>query len=391
MRRAARLALLLGGACLLLSALTYTRAVRAAAPLLPLPATDLPATGPRIILLTSYYTEPVEERRSELIGVLQANINNPHIDAICLLVEMRDGEPPPAVPHSPKLHLVHVTAQPTYAAFLRHANARFAGDVVIVQNTDIAWLPATTPLLRKLPAGTVYALSRHPHPSAATDKRCSERQQCEDYNGSHDAFVFRSPLPDPLLAALDFRQNLWGAENRVIYELKAAGLAVLNPCKTIRTTHHHCSRKRTTPRQRINRQKGDRYGNFFKSGFAASAKLYSPHPDLLRCQQVQDDSYAIPVVDKDPRALLGKNQSRWARNVALYLVNQQRWEALRCEERFATPAIAASEKESGWRAPAAIERLRRLQALAHPALFSHAYGRAVRDAVLRNVTAALGD
>ncbi len=41
---------------------------------------------------------------------------------------------------------------------------------------------------------------------------------------ARDAFVFRSPLPAGLLPALDFRQNLWGAENRVIYELKAAGI-----------------------------------------------------------------------------------------------------------------------------------------------------------------------
>eukprot|EP00668_Euglena_longa_P036083 GGOE01046374.1.p1 GENE.GGOE01046374.1~~GGOE01046374.1.p1 ORF type:complete len:330 (-),score=91.98 GGOE01046374.1:378-1367(-) len=312
MRLASHLALLIGGACLL-----YVIAYVRTAMLLPLSAApDARASRPRVILLTSYYAEPMEERRRELGGALQANLDNPHIDAVCLLVESRAGELQPELPNSPKLSLVTVKAQPTYTAFLHHANNMFPGDVVIVQNTDIVWKPATTTLLHHLPSQTVFALSRHPHPSATADRRCSERQQCEDYNGSHDVFVFRSPMPAHLLGVLDFRQNLWGAENRVIYELKAAGLTVLNPCKTIITTHHHCSRKRTTPHQRINRQKGDRYGDFYKSGFVASTKLFAPRPDLVRCLQVQDDSYSIPFVDKDPRALLGKNMSRWLSNVA---------------------------------------------------------------------------
>ena len=341
-----------------------------------------------VILLTSYYHESVESRSLELFQTTSANLHNPHIDAVHLLLELHGDQTRPSLPQHDKLHVIPVSKQPTYAEMVRQANT-FAGSIVIIQNTDIEWDNASTQHLQQLSPNVVYALSRHPDPQAKSDQKCSERQQCEDYNGSHDAFAFVSPLPGKLLETLQFRQNLWGAENRVIYELKSAGVLVLNPCKTIITTHHHCSRKRSTPKERMNREKGDRYGAFYKSGFVASAKQYLATDQLVKCQQIQDDSYSIPFVDKDPHAMLGKNMTKWVHNAQLHIENNRLWEALDCERLFMLPNIRPSEKEAGWRSGKSIQRLVKLQLLVHPALFSHTYNRTFREKMIRNITAQL--
>uniref|UniRef100_A0A7S1NX27 Uncharacterized protein n=1 Tax=Eutreptiella gymnastica TaxID=73025 RepID=A0A7S1NX27_9EUGL len=364
------------------------------------PSDETPAAGsqtllpPRrtVVLMTSYYQEPVDARRQELQQTVLSNLRNPHIDRVCLLVEI-PGESPtpedaagllglPAWARS-KLYPVRVRHQPLYSDMVGRANAEFPRSIVIIQNTDIEWDNSTTSQLQELTPNTVFALSRHPDPRAATEQSCKERQQCEDYNGSHDAFAFIAPLPAALTTPLHFRQNLWGAENRVIYELKAAGLVVLNPCKSIITTHHHCSRKRSTPKERINRQKGDRYGAFYKSGFAAAAKLYPVTPERLQCQEILDASYGIPFVDKDPRAMLGKNMSKWMQNAEAHLANQRQWEAAQCEERLLVPEVLPADKDPGWRSPKQIQRLLHLQKYLHPALFSHQFNKTTREARIR--------
>lgn len=341
-----------------------------------------------VTLMTSYYHEPVEARRLELFETVVANLRNPHIDTVCLLLEVHQDQEQPALPTHDKLRTIVMSEQPLYSQIINHANTQFSDHIVILQNTDIEWDNTTTGKLQALAPGTVFALSRHPHPRARTEPKCSERQQCEDYNGSHDAFAFISPLPQSLMKELQFRQNLWGAENRVIYELKAAGLVVLNPCKSIITTHYHCSRKRSTPQQRINREKGDRYGAFYKSGFVASAKLYAITDQRLQCQQIQDDSYGIPFVDKDPRAMLGKSMTKWQSNAQLHVLNNEQWSLKECEKHFMVPEVSPSEKEAGWRSPKQMQRLTNLQSHLHLALFSHTANKTFRESLLRTIARA---
>lgn len=46
-----------------------------------------------------------------------------------------------------------------------------------------------------------------------------------------------APTPVPMA------QNIWGAENRVIWTLKCLNYSVTNPCKELATVHHHCFSK----------------------------------------------------------------------------------------------------------------------------------------------------
>lgn len=44
------------------------------------------------------------------------------------------------------------------------------------------------------------------------------------------SFSYEVPMP----------QNVWGAENRVLYAIKCLNISVTNPCRELATAHHHC-------------------------------------------------------------------------------------------------------------------------------------------------------
>eukprot|EP00992_Anisonema_acinus_P013630 TRINITY_DN883_c0_g1_i1.p1 TRINITY_DN883_c0_g1~~TRINITY_DN883_c0_g1_i1.p1 ORF type:complete len:395 (-),score=42.83 TRINITY_DN883_c0_g1_i1:64-1248(-) len=338
-----------------------------------------------VVLITSFYEEKFVARKVELMNALSQNLRSGCFSAIHVLVEgtTEVGD------ELSDVEIVPISHQPTYKDFFQYAASVLPGSIVVVQNTDILWDAGTCSGISKINRGTVFALSRHPHPNATADKRCSERQQCFDYNGSHDAFVFISPLPLSVLDATDFRQNLWGAENRLIFELRAAGLLLFNPCKSVLTRHAHCSRKRSTPQERINRAGGGRYDDFYKSGFVASTRLYNPKDARVACQKLQDASYEIAYVDTIPRRLLGKNMSKWMRNMELHIDNQRSWNVMNCSKVFQIDEIRPSERQRDWRAPAALRHLQTLQRLASAALFSHTVDKSTRERAVQNVEKVL--
>ena len=68
---------------------------------------------------------------------------------------------------------------------------------------------------------------------------------CDNYMGSHDAFVFAAPIAKRIPPKLSFTQNHLGAENVVIWEFKnTKGYVVRNPCRVVRAMHLHCVAER---------------------------------------------------------------------------------------------------------------------------------------------------
>ena len=41
----------------------------------------------------------------------------------------------------------------------------------------------------------------------------------DTYRGSHDAFIFKSPVSETILKHIKFPQNVWGSENVLLYEI----------------------------------------------------------------------------------------------------------------------------------------------------------------------------
>ena len=110
---------------------------------------------------------------------------------------------------------------------------------------------------------TMYALTRHETPE---NKRvCKVRDFCgprSHYMGSHDAFLFRLlvPLPSRLLDSIDYRPNIRGIEQVLIYYFKKyVQFNIKNPCRILYIVHHHCSEKRNMTERSIQGQRVDSY------------------------------------------------------------------------------------------------------------------------------------
>ena len=110
---------------------------------------------------------------------------------------------------------------------------------------------------------TMYALTRHVTPE--NKRLCHAQDFCgptATYFGSHDAFLFRLlvPLPSQLLDSIDFRPNMMGIEQVLIFHFrKYVKFDVKNPCKILHVVHHHCSNVRNQTERLIQGSRVDRY------------------------------------------------------------------------------------------------------------------------------------
>lgn len=212
------------------------------------------------VIMSFYKGSYKKDRFEEILVALRKNLRNPFIMAVHTLWEDYDpiefvGDPELEL----KLVRVNFGVQPTYKDLLDYANLRMGrGAIAAVINSDIFFdetIGCVSPVTDQHTAFNarkqhlVYALSRHPtYP-------CLNRPDfCENYSGSHDAFVFALPLPYNFSSAVDFTQNNLGAENILIWEFRQTeGYVVKNPCNTIRCYHIHCTKERHYEHKTISR------------------------------------------------------------------------------------------------------------------------------------------
>lgn len=95
----------------------------------------------------------------------------------------------------------------------------------------------------------VYALTRYEHDNSSP--------LIDNYEGSHDVFMFKSPINSNIIRRINHPQNVWGSENVLLYELQNFQYRIFNPCRSIIIVHEHKSGERNADRIRINC--GDRY------------------------------------------------------------------------------------------------------------------------------------
>ena len=110
---------------------------------------------------------------------------------------------------------------------------------------------------------TMYALTRHETPENV--RLCKAEDFCGPkarYMGSHDAFLFRllEPLPSQLLDSIDYRPNMLGIEQVLIFNFhKYVQFKTKNPCKILYIVHHHCSEIRDNKEQTVQGKRLDHY------------------------------------------------------------------------------------------------------------------------------------
>jgi hypothetical protein len=252
--------------------------IRVTEGLLPI-MTQLPFTRGIHIITTFYKGDYRHARFMEIVTCLKRNLRNKFVTAVHTLWE--DKDPIDFIPEPTlraKLIRVNYGTQPTYKDLFDYAQLTLGrGAVAIVTNSDIYFdeslrcVVPVTPDRRAYNATRqhlVYALSRHPSPPCA-----SRHDMCDEYIGSHDAFIFALPLAKRIAPRLDFTQNHIGAENVVIWELKySRGYIVRNPCHVVRAMHLHCTSERHYHGVTISRGRY-RIGNVDRHGSVSSSTL----------------------------------------------------------------------------------------------------------------------
>lgn len=194
----------------------------------------------------SYLSRPnIAERNAELVAALQKNVESPFVDKIHLFI---DDEPSmnklkelfTDALTSGKVVVAAVGKQPLYADLFQYANDVLNGKICMVTNSDIYIHSCESRLIENLVGkAMLYALTRHEY-----DMSCP---LILDYHGSHDSFIFQSPLAISV-DELKFPQNVWGSENKLLRTIYNQNIKIFNPCQQIKIVHLHKSQIRETNR-----------------------------------------------------------------------------------------------------------------------------------------------
>jgi hypothetical protein len=205
-----------------------------------------------INLVSSFYISRIPdadntERNIELAESLKKNIDNILIKNIHLYIDDIEALEKVNNLNSEKINIIKVGYQPLYCDFFKYAIENLNGQICMISNSDIYLYECEINILMKLDDKNIFALSRYEHDLS--------HPQITNYMGSHDCFIFKSPIDKSILENLQYKQNLWGSENVVLNELHNINLEILNPCFQIKIVHLHKSDLREQNRMRINHNK----------------------------------------------------------------------------------------------------------------------------------------
>ena len=170
-----------------------------------------------INLFTTYFISDSKARQDEIDFCLVENSRNRFVDRICLVVNDDD------------------ISRPTFNDFFGCiANLSGPNDINIIANSDI-YFDETLGLALDIPEKTVYALTRW-------DRVANGRLIFRPIVGSQDVWIFRG-VPKGIRGG--FQIGIYACDNRLAWEIRAAGYNLLNPSRLIKAIHHHPSGVKT--------------------------------------------------------------------------------------------------------------------------------------------------
>jgi hypothetical protein len=179
----------------------------------------------RMILIHEQYQSPDPARAAELARVRERNAAS---GVFAEIAPLADGR------------------RKSFADFFRLAAERFAGEVCVVANADIAFdesLRGAEALVRSWPRPLLVALSRWDDPSGPSMEGRIDPTRWRFYSHSQDTWMFiAGGLP---AFEAGFTLGIPACESRLAHEAFRAGVGVLNPALSVRTWHHHASGTRT--------------------------------------------------------------------------------------------------------------------------------------------------
>ncbi len=183
-----------------------------------------------IRLFTSFYPETSVSRRREILNCLERNLTLRQVDRVCVFLE-RTQSP---IEH-PKLETRTIDHRPNYEDFFYWTRELQTGadDISVICNSDIHFDCSLAALQSQLNKTQCVALTRWdvlPDGSARLFHR----------NDTQDSWIFRGPIRQ---VVGDYPIGVPRCDNRMLYELKQAGYAVINPAFSIRSYHLHAGQR----------------------------------------------------------------------------------------------------------------------------------------------------
>lgn len=137
--------------------------------------------------------------------------------------------------------------QPTYAEIVEYVSKNIhSNKIVCIQNSDIYIDHSLSKefLEKSVTPNAFVSLTRHEH-TDDTHSKC-DVTTCPliwDYQGSHDTFLFRTPVPETFdYKYVSIPQNVYGAEAIFMKAWKDTGKTLFNPCFDISIYHRHMNR-----------------------------------------------------------------------------------------------------------------------------------------------------
>jgi hypothetical protein len=145
-----------------------------------------------------------------------------------------------------KIIKIMFNKQPMYSDFFKYSFDNLKGEIIMIANSDIYLDKCDNYILNKyiLEKNNVFSLTRYENEN--------DKPLIDVYEGSHDVFIFKSPLKNDISLRSNFTQNNWGSENLVISLIVKNNYIILNPCFQIKIIHNHDSNYRNEDRIRIN-------------------------------------------------------------------------------------------------------------------------------------------
>ena len=227
-----------------------------------------------IHVITSFYLAKTIERNNELQRCLIKNLKSKYVSKVHLFVDNEEAEQLAkkiATELKKELTIVEVGKQPLYSDLFEYANT-LTGKICMICNSDIYLLR-----LHGFHIKQIYCLTRHEWDGSTP--------LIDNFQMSHDGFMFMSPLDKLDTGKLAHKQNIMGSENVVIYELNQAKYDLKNPCKKCVIVHEHGSEQRSYD------QKKTLLATHFS--WRHNTHLYGVWPDHLPKKEIKTNLHGI--------------------------------------------------------------------------------------------------
>jgi hypothetical protein len=209
----------------------------------------------KINLITSFYKSRLDQqkddiRNKELEESLYHNIKSPVIEKIHLFVDdeqaLQSVNNIISLTTTDKINIISVGAKPLYSDLFAYAQNNLSEKICMVSNSDIFIYEYDINILNKIYRESNICFSLTRYESDLTSSKI------DNFMGSHDCFIFKSPINNLDLNKIAHVQHYWGSENIVIHELEKIGIKFYNPCYQIKIVHLHSCNLREDNRPRIN-------------------------------------------------------------------------------------------------------------------------------------------